>query len=85
MKLASAFSRFFSFSLFSSVAFSSAAGPGKTRGMSVISTTSSMPFYWGQETLKEARRLSPDDASANSWTGLFRGYLALYDRVKEEA
>jgi hypothetical protein len=42
-------------------------------------------FYWGQETLKEARRLSPDDASANSWTGLFRGYLALYDRVKKEA
>jgi hypothetical protein len=42
-------------------------------------------FYWGQETLKEARRLSPNDASANSWTGLFRGYLGLYDRVKEEA
>ena len=42
-------------------------------------------FYWGQETLKEARRLSPGDASANSWTGLFRGYLSLYDRVKEEA
>jgi len=42
-------------------------------------------FYWGQETLKEARRLSPTDASANSWAGLFRGYLALYDRVKEEA
>ena len=42
-------------------------------------------FYWGQETLKEARRLSPDDASGNSWTGLFRGYLGLYDRVKEEA
>src|SRR5262245_35930867 len=42
-------------------------------------------FYWGQETLKEARRLSPDEASANSWTGFFRGYLALYDRVKEEA
>lgn len=42
-------------------------------------------FYWGQETLKEARRLSPSDASANSWTGLFRGYLALYDRVKEDA
>jgi hypothetical protein len=42
-------------------------------------------FYWGQETLKEARRLAPDQASANSWTGLFRGYLALYDRVKEEA
>ena len=42
-------------------------------------------FYWGQETLKEARRLSPEDGSANSWSGLFRGYLALYDRVKEEA
>jgi hypothetical protein len=42
-------------------------------------------FYWGQETLKEGRRLSPDDLSANSWTGLFRGYLALYDRVKEKA
>ena len=42
-------------------------------------------FYWGQETLKEAHRLSPGDGSANSWTGLFRGYLALYDRVKEEA
>jgi len=42
-------------------------------------------FYWGQETLKEARRLSPGGASGNSWTGLFRGYLALYDRVKEDA
>src|SRR5262249_37089141 len=42
-------------------------------------------FYWGQETLKEARRLSPDEASANSWPGFFRGYLALFDRVKDEA
>src|SRR6266436_205484 len=42
-------------------------------------------FYWGQETLKEARDLAPDTVSANSWTGLFRGYLALYDRVKQEA
>ena len=42
-------------------------------------------FYWGQETLKEARRLSPGPASADSWTGFFRGYLALYDRVKEDA
>jgi hypothetical protein len=42
-------------------------------------------FYWGQETLKEARRLSPDEATANSWMGLFRGYLVLYDRVKDEA
>jgi hypothetical protein len=42
-------------------------------------------FYWGNETLKEARRLSPDEASANSWTGFWRGYLGLYDRVKETA
>jgi hypothetical protein len=42
-------------------------------------------FYWGQEVLKEGRRLSPNNASANSWTGFFRGYLGLYDRVKETA
>src|SRR5437867_4832722 len=42
-------------------------------------------FYWGSEVLKEARRLSPDEASANSWTGFCRGYFALYDRVKDKA
>jgi hypothetical protein len=42
-------------------------------------------FYWGSETMKESRRLSPDAASANSLTGFFRGYLALYDRVKHKA
>jgi hypothetical protein len=42
-------------------------------------------FYWGSEVLKQARRLSPDDRSANSWTGFCRGYLALYDRVKDKA
>jgi len=42
-------------------------------------------FYWGQETLKEGHRLSPDNSPPNSWTGLLRGYLALYDRVKEKA
>jgi hypothetical protein len=42
-------------------------------------------FYWGSETMKEARRLSPDEASANSLTGFCRGYLALYDRVKHKA
>src|ERR1041384_1899511 len=41
-------------------------------------------FYWGQETLKEARRLSPNAASDDSWRGFFRGYLALYERVKDE-
>ena len=42
-------------------------------------------FYWVSETMKEARRLSPDEATANSLTGFCRGYLALYDRVKHKA
>ena len=42
-------------------------------------------FYWGSETMKEARRSSPDEASANSLAGFSRGYLALYDRVKHKA
>jgi hypothetical protein len=42
-------------------------------------------FYWGGEVLKEARRLSPDESSADSWTGFSRGYFALYDRVKDKA
>jgi hypothetical protein len=42
-------------------------------------------FYWGSETMKEARRLSADEASANSLTGFCRGYLALYDRAKHKA
>src|SRR5438046_8887803 len=42
-------------------------------------------FYWGSEVLKQARRLSPDEAIANSWTGFGRGYFALYDRVKHNA
>jgi hypothetical protein len=42
-------------------------------------------FYWGSEVVAQGRRLSPDEASANSWTGFCRGYLALYDRVKDKA
>src|SRR5438067_7160096 len=42
-------------------------------------------YYWGSEVLAEAQRLSPDEASASSWTGFFRGYFALYDQVKDEA
>src|SRR5438477_151410 len=42
-------------------------------------------FYWGSETLKEARRLSPNESAANSFTGFCRGYFALYDRVKGKA
>jgi hypothetical protein len=42
-------------------------------------------FYWGSETLKEARRLSPTEGAANSLTGFCRGYFALYDRVRDKA
>src|SRR5438094_7801018 len=42
-------------------------------------------FYWGSETLKEARRLSPNASAANSFTEFCRGYFALYDRVKDRA
>src|SRR5436190_9769142 len=42
-------------------------------------------FYWGSEVLKQAHRLSSDERSANSWTGFCRGYLGLYDRVKDKA
>src|SRR6266478_4924338 len=42
-------------------------------------------FYWGSEVVKQARRLSPDEATANSWPGFCRGYFALYDRVKDKA
>jgi hypothetical protein len=42
-------------------------------------------FYWGSETLAEARQLSSNEISTNSWTAFFRGYFALYDQVKREA
>ena len=42
-------------------------------------------FYWGSEVLKQARRVSPDEASANSLGGFCRGYLTLYDCVKRTA
>ena len=42
-------------------------------------------FYWGSKTLTEARHLSPDESSADSWAAFFRGYFGLYDRVKREA
>jgi hypothetical protein len=42
-------------------------------------------FYWGSETLKEARRLSPNESATNSFTAFWRGYFALYDRVKDKA
>jgi hypothetical protein len=42
-------------------------------------------FYWGSKTLAESRKLSPDGTAAESWPAFFRGYVALYDRVKDEA
>src|SRR5260370_40433135 len=42
-------------------------------------------FYWGSETLTEARHLSPDESSVSSWASFFRGYFGLYDRVKRDA
>jgi hypothetical protein len=41
-------------------------------------------FYWGSQTLKEGRRLSPG-SSSDSWLAFARGYLGLYDRVEREA
>jgi hypothetical protein len=42
-------------------------------------------LYWGSETLAEAHRLAANSSSANSWPAFFRGYFALYDRVKRDA
>ncbi len=42
-------------------------------------------FFWGSQTLIEARKLSPDPVLADSWPAFFQGYFALYDRVKSEA
>jgi len=41
-------------------------------------------FYWGTQTLAEGHRLRPADQS-DSWRGLVRGYLSLYDRVEQES
>jgi hypothetical protein len=40
-------------------------------------------FYWGNQTLSEGRKLSPD--APNSWLAFFRGYFGLYERVRREA
>ena len=42
-------------------------------------------FYWGSETLAQAKRLAPNQAVADSWPGFLHGYLSLYDRVKRQA
>src|SRR5437764_13031783 len=42
-------------------------------------------LYWGSGVFAEAQRLWPDEASASSWTGFFRGYCALYEQLRGEA
>ncbi len=42
-------------------------------------------FYWGSQSVEEARRLSVDKNYAGSWAAFFHGYFALYDEVKREA
>jgi len=41
-------------------------------------------FYWGTETLKQARALDGDNR-AESWPAFFHGYLSLYDQVQQDA
>jgi hypothetical protein len=41
-------------------------------------------FYWGSQTLKEGRRLSPNDPP-DSWRAFARGYLGIYERVRRDA
>ena len=41
-------------------------------------------FYWGNQTLVEGRRLSPEE-KPDSWRTFARGYLGLYDRVQADA
>ena len=41
-------------------------------------------FYWGSQTLKEGRKLSPNDPP-DSWRAFARGYLGLYERVRRDA
>jgi hypothetical protein len=41
-------------------------------------------FYWGTETLKQARALGGAN-KAESWPAFFNGYLSLYDQVEQNA
>ncbi len=41
-------------------------------------------FYWGSQLLKEGRALSPNDPP-DSWRTFARGYLGLYENVREGA
>jgi len=41
-------------------------------------------FYWGGEVVDEGKSLTGGEGSPDSWVSFFRGYVALYDQVKED-
>jgi len=57
---------------------------GKTRRVRYEHDVSN-GFFWGSETLVEAKRLSGNVNAIPSWPEFFRGYFSLYDRVEREA
>jgi len=57
---------------------------GKTRQVRYEHDVSN-GFFWGSQTLVEAKRLSASQDTIPSWPDFFRGYFALYDRVEREA
>lgn len=42
-------------------------------------------FFWGSQTLVEARARTTNQADADTWPGFLRGFYALYDRVAADA
>lgn len=42
-------------------------------------------FFWGSESVYGGRRLAATPADRDSWTNFFKGYFALYDKVRDEA
>ena len=57
---------------------------GKTRQVRYEHDVSN-GFFWGSQTLVEAKRISGSDNRIPSWPDFFRGYFALYDRVESDA
>ena len=41
-------------------------------------------FYWGGEVIAEGKGLGDDPTPTGSWVSFFRGYLGLYEQVKED-
>ena len=61
-----------------------AATPGNRRPICATSSDIANGFYWGNQTLVEGRRLSPEE-NPDSWRAFARGYFGLYDRVQASA